>query len=293
MQPIKALVSLLALAFAPLAFSQATPQFEVASIKPSAENQNYTVNIGIHIDGQQFSCSYYSITDYVRMAYNAKQYQIVAPDWMASQRFDIKARIPAGVGSGREQLQEMVKALLIERFHLKVHKDSKEFPVYALEIAKGGSKLKETPVEKGAEAAPAAATNISASGSAQGVNLDYGNGSYFSFKDDKIEAGKLDMKRFAEIMSRFTDKPVIDMTGLPGNYDFELKISEEDHRAMQIRAAISAGVQLPPQAMKLLEFSSGDSVASALQALGLKLESRKAPLETIVIDSADKIPTDN
>ena len=291
MQPTRAL---LALAFAPLAFSQATPQFEVASIKPSAEGGINSVNMGVHIDGQQFSCSFFSLVDYIRMAYNVKQYQIVAPDWMASQRFDIKARIPAGVGSGREQLQEMVKALLIERFHLKVHKESKEFPVYALEIAKGGSKLKETPVEKGAEAAaPTAATNVSASGGPQGVNVDMGNGAYFTFADNKIEAGKLDMKRFAEMMSRFTDKPVVDMTGLPGNYDFSLKMTDEDYRAMQIRAAISAGVPLPPQAMKLLEFSSGDSIATALQALGLKLESRKAPLETIVIDSADKIPTEN
>jgi uncharacterized protein (TIGR03435 family) len=288
MQPTRVF---LALAFAPLAFSQAQPQFEVASIKPSVEGANNTVNIGIHIDGAQFSCNSFSLVDYVRTAYDVKQYQVIAPDWMASARFDIKGRLPEG--SNRDQVREMVKALLMERFHLKVHKESKEFPVYALEVAKGGAKLKKTPVDPAADPAPVTATNAQATGGPQGVNVNMGNGTSFTFADNKIEVTKMDMKRFAEMLARFSDKPVIYMTGLTGNYDFVIKMTEEDYRAMQIRSAISAGVVLPPQAMRLLELSSGDSVASAMQALGLKMESRKAPLEVIVIDSADKTPTDN
>ena len=85
----------------------------------------------------------------------------------------------------------------------------------------------------------------------------------------------------------------VDMTNLKGNYDFVLELSPEDFRAMGIRSAISAGVALPPQAIQMAEAASGDSLSNAMQKLGLKLESRKAPLEVIVIDHAEKTPSDN
>jgi uncharacterized protein (TIGR03435 family) len=183
----------------------------------------------------------------------------------------------------------MLQSLLAERFHVKVHKDSKEFPVYALVVDKGGSKLKESPVEEG----EVKGADVTASGGPQGVTISLGNGSFFTFADNKLEGKKLDMPRFAETLARFTDRPVVDMTGLKGNYDFSLKVSEEDYNAMRIRSAITAGVVLPPQAMRLLELSSGDSLHSAMLALGLRLEARKAPLEVVVVDSADKTPTEN
>ena len=89
------------------------------------------------------------------------------------------------------------------------------------------------------------------------------------------------------------DKPVVDMTGLTGTYDVLLNFTEEDYRAMLIRSAINAGVVLPPQARQLMEAASGDSVASAMQAAGLKLEPRKAPLDVLVIDHAEKTPSAN
>jgi uncharacterized protein (TIGR03435 family) len=69
-------------------------------------------------------------------------------------------------------------------------------------------------------------------------------------------------------------------------------LSEDDYRAMLIRSAVAAGVQLPPQALRLMETSDG-SLFSALKPLGLKLESRKAPIEMLVVDSALKTPTEN
>ena len=125
--------ALFALVFAPFVFGQTLPQFEVASIKHSTEGADYTVNVGVHIDGAQVSCTYLSLVDYLRMAYDVKQYQVIAPDWMASERFDIKARLPEGSKGGTE-LRDMIKSLLAERFHLKLHNDSKEFPVYALVV---------------------------------------------------------------------------------------------------------------------------------------------------------------
>jgi uncharacterized protein (TIGR03435 family) len=97
----------------------------------------------------------------------------------------------------------------------------------------------------------------------------------------------------ANALSAFMDRPVVDMTNLKGNYDFVLELSPEDFRAMGIRAAMAAGVALPPQAIQMAEAASGDSLSNALDKLGLKLESNRAPLEVIVIDHAEKTPSDN
>lgn len=277
-----------AFALAAAALGQ-TPQFEVASIKASGPGAaDYSVSLGVHIDGAQVSCNYYALVDYVRLAYDLKNYQVIAPEWMASSRFDVKARIPEGKAS---QVREMFQSLLEERFHLKAHREQREFPVYALVADKSGTRLKESPADEGSE--PAKGANVTAEGGPQGVNVSLGNGSFFSFADNKVEGKKLTMAYFAQMMSRFNDRPVVDMTGLTGKYDFEMKLSDEDYNAMRIRSAISAGIQLPPQAMKLLEYASGDSIANGLKALGLKMEPRKTPLTVLVVDSADKTPTGN
>ena len=94
-------------------------------------------------------------------------------------------------------------------------------------------------------------------------------------------------------LSAFMNRPVVDMTNLKGKYDFVLEFSPEDFRAMGIRAAIAAGVAPPPQAIQLAEAASGDSLSIALEKLGLKLESHKAPIEALVIDHCEKAPTEN
>ena len=101
------------------------------------------------------------------------------------------------------------------------------------------------------------------------------------------------MPAFADTLARFVDRPVVDMTELKGSYDFALEFTPEDFRAMMVRAAITAGVALPPEAMRALEGVSGNSLFAGIQSLGLKLEGRKAPLEVLVIDHAEKVPTDN
>lgn len=274
-----------------LAQTAARTEFEVASIKPSAPVVD-RVNIGVHVDGAQVRCTYLSIRDYIRMAYNVKDHQIAGPDWMASQRFDIAAKVPEG---GREKIREMLQALLTDRFHMKFHHDTKEFPVYALVVGKGGPKMKESPLDPEGEnpQGGSGAVNVTASGGRGGVAVNLGRGSFFNFADNKLEGRKLTMKTFADTLARFTDRPVIDMTGLTPSYDFTLDFTPEDYRAMQIRSAIAAGVVLPPEAIKLLEGNSGDSLFSSIAALGLKLDTRKAPLEVMVIDEVLKAPTEN
>lgn len=280
-------------AFSAGIFAQAPPaanlEFEVASIKPSGAVPLGTMAIGVHIDGAQVTCNYFSLRDYIRMAYRVKDYQIVAPEWVTSQRFDISAKIPAGVPSSK--VPEMMKTLLEDRFQLKYHNEKKEFAVYGLTAPKGGGKLKESTVEAGE--APKDTVNVSAGGSEKGTNVNLGNGSSFAFGSGKLDAKKVTMTVLADMLARFVDKPVVDMTELKGNYDILINISPEDFQAMQIRAAITAGVQLPPQVQQMAATSIGDSLHIGMEALGLKLEGKRAPLDTLVVDGANKAPSAN
>jgi uncharacterized protein (TIGR03435 family) len=291
----------LLLALAGIAASlQAQPQFEVASIRPSEPITEQGVTAGVHIDGAQVRCVLLSLKDYVRMAYKVKDYQIQGPDWMASERFDIVAKIPAGATA--EQVPEMVGALLADRFQMKMHRDSKEFAVYGLMVGKGGPKLKASAPDAPDANAPAGgaeagkgAVNVVAAASNSGTVIDLGKGSSISisYANNRIEGKKVAMPGFADMLARFTDKPVVDMTQIQGTYDFSLEFSPEDFRVMIIRAAVIAGATLPPEALKLLDSAPGDSMPNALETVGLKLEPRKAPLEILVIDRMEKAPSDN
>jgi uncharacterized protein (TIGR03435 family) len=278
------------------AFGQTTavsPQFEVASIRPSSPTPPERLAIGLHIDGAQARFTYLSLKDYIRMAYRVQLYQVESPEWMAGARFDISAKIPDGVD--RDKVPEMLQTLLADRFGLKFHRESKDFPVYAMIRGKGDLKVKESPddtppASDGTKQQP---IDVTASGSRAGTTVNLGPGSYFTFGNDRIEVKKLDMVRFADVLSRFTDRPVVDMTGLKGRYDLEFEVTPDDYRTMMIRAAIAAGVKLPPEAYRLLSEGAGDSLFSAIQGLGLKLDPRKAPLEVLVVDHAETKPTEN
>jgi uncharacterized protein (TIGR03435 family) len=151
--------------------------------------------------------------------------------------------------------------------------------------------MKEWPPDP--DAANAAAVDVKVSGSREGTTLDFGRGSTFSFGNTRIDCRKLTMPAFADLLARFVDRPVVDMTALKGSYDFGMDFTPEDFRAMMVRGALTAGVALPPEAMRALEGVSGNSLFSAIQILGLKLDRRKAPIEVLVIDPAEKVPTEN
>jgi uncharacterized protein (TIGR03435 family) len=279
------------------AFAQTAPQFEVASIRPSAPMTGDHIDVGVHVDGSQIRVVSLNLKDYISTAYKLKIYQIQGPDFMGGERFDITAKLPAG--AKESDVPDMLKALLADRFQMKAHLDTKDFPVYGLVVAKGGLKMKESPPDPDTDAGDpgerpkAPATNVSGSGGRGGVHIEYGHGSFFTMADNKFIARKLPMASFAELLGRFEDRPVVDMTGLKGSYDFDLEFTPEDYMAMLIRSAIAAGVTLPPEALRALSGSSGDSLLNALERLGLKLETRKAPLEILVIDHIEKAPTAN
>ena len=267
-------------------------EFEVASIKPSAATPlTGGIHAALQLDGAQFHCSYFSLKDYIRMAYKLKDYQIVGPDWMASERFDIHAKLPNG-GAG-DKVLEMLQTLLEQRFQLKTHRDSKEFSVYAVMVGKGGLKLTESPLDPVPEEDAGKGVNVSADGGARGTMVRLGRGAYFSLADNKFEARKLTMAQLADSVGRFVERPVVDMTELKGTYDLTLEFTPEEYHTLLIRMAMAAGVNLPPEVVRMLEGASDESLFKGLQATGLKLESRKAPLEVLVIDSASKTPIAN
>jgi uncharacterized protein (TIGR03435 family) len=281
-----------------LAFGQAPPErpeFEVASIKPSASAGVDRVQVGVHIDGSQVSCASLSLKEYIAIAYRVKNYQVSGPDWISSERFDITAKLPAA-GAAKD-VPVMLQALLEDRFQMKMHRESRDFPVYAMVAGKNGLKLQESAPDSGKDSQSGGpgggGVNVAASGERRGVSINYGNGSYFTFADDKLEGKKLTAAAMADVLARFSDRPVVNMTNLKGEYDFLLELSPEDFRAMLIRSAVGAGVALSPRALQLAAAASGDSLFNAMEKLGLKLESRKAPVEVLVIDHIEKMPTEN
>jgi uncharacterized protein (TIGR03435 family) len=275
-------------------FAQSTPapQFEVASIRLSDPLDQGTVQVGLHVDGSQIRVARFTLRDYAGMAYRMKISQISGPDWISTQRFDIAGTIPKGVSTS--QIPEMVQALLADRFQLKMHREKKEFPVYALLVGKGPLKAKEVPPDANDDPdEPKGTVNVAAGGSAAGVSVNLGHGSSWSFVPNRFEAKKMTMAQIAAYLERFADRTIVDMTDLKGQYDFAFDVNPDDYRPMLIRSAIAAGAVLPPQALSLLDNSSPASLADAVAQTGLKLEARKAMLDVIVVDDAVKTPSAN
>jgi uncharacterized protein (TIGR03435 family) len=271
------------------AFGQSRKEFEVASIRAVGDEPVNQVAAGIRIDGSQVHVTALSLRDYIGVAYQKRINQVVGPDWLGTQRFDISAKIPDG--GKREDVNEMMKSLLEERFGMKAHTEMKEFPVYALEVAKTGLKVVETaPADSFSNSR---GVNVAAGGSAAGVMINLGEGSFFSLGTSSVQTKKLSMSTFADMLTRFLDRPVVDMTNLKGAYDLDLPLTPEDRIVMLIRSAIGAGVVLPPQALALLDAGSSDSLSDSLSKVGLLLERRRAELEVVVVDQIQKTPTEN
>jgi uncharacterized protein (TIGR03435 family) len=153
--------------------------------------------------------------------------------------------------------------------------------------------MKESPVEPADSSGERKSFDVTTSVSQTGTTINYGNGMYITFGNNAFEGKKVPGSAIAEMLDRFVGRPVVDMTELKGNCDFKMQFAPEDFLAMMMRAAGAAGVTLPPEALKLIDASNGDSLFTAVEALGLKLEQRKAPIEVLVIDHIEKSPTDN
>jgi uncharacterized protein (TIGR03435 family) len=284
---------LAALALGATLAAQTRPEFEVASIRPSTAPRDRVgvAAVGLHVDGSQVRISGLSLREYVITAYGLPPQQISSPDWLGEARFDLAAKIPDGVPA--TEVREMLQSLLADRFKMTVHHETKELPVYALVVAPDGPKLTAAAAAADAPAASQPGVNVSAGGADLGASADLGGGSSFTLANDRIQMRRMTAPAMARLLTRLADRPVVDATGLSGTYDIDLQLSPDQYRAVLVRAAVNNGTALPPRALRLLDLAGGDPVADALDQVGLSLDPRKAPLDTLVIDSIQKTPTDN
>jgi uncharacterized protein (TIGR03435 family) len=230
--------------------------FEAASIKLSGPRSVRGSAGGPgSSDPGQYTFERATLFDLIAQAYDVNDFQISSTFPLDQQRFDLVVKIP--VGATKEQFRAMMQTLLAERFHLKVHMVSKEFPALDLTVANGGPKLEE---------AAAGQPGISSRFSMEG-----------GFEIAHVAARKASLARLAMMLSRPNDPPVLDRTGLTGTYDFTLDYSTE-------RGA-TAGPSVPP--------SAPDLAVALRQQLGLQLVRKKEPFDVVVVDAVDKMPTAN
>ena len=270
------------------AWAQKLPEFEVASIKPTPEGTVVGAAVGLRITGSQVRISGLSLKDYIGMAYSLEPPQVIAPEWTAQLRLDISANLPPD--GTREQIPQMLQALLADRFALKVHKESRESPIYALVIGKGGLKLKGTPVDP--DAPRPVALEAGAAGSNAGLVLNLGQGT-FTLAANKLEAKDLTLTDLAGALTRFAERKTIDATGNTDRFTFSLDLAQEDYQFALIRAAVNNGVVLPPQVTRLLDTAPSNVLGQYIAKTGLELEERKAPLDVVVVDSVSRAAAAN
>jgi uncharacterized protein (TIGR03435 family) len=261
-----------------IAFAQQAPdepRFEVASIKPSDPNPQNPMFIGMSADGAMVKYTNITLRDCIRGAYRARDFQIVGPDWMTKARFEIDAKLPPGTST--DQIPEMLRALLIERFKLEVRRDMKEQNVYALVVGNGGAKLK-----------PAERKTDNTSPKALGPDGKPREPMMFAFPpsgDVTITAPSASLASLVGLMSRWTARPVVDLTGVEGQYEFKLTFAAEAN------SGLPANTPQPGAAATSAE--PAPSVFDAVKQYGLRLEARKAPIEMFTVIHLEKTPTEN
>jgi uncharacterized protein (TIGR03435 family) len=231
--------------------------FEVASIKRSQPTGRGT---GVGTDPGRLTIRNASLQFCIGWAYAVEDYQIAGPGWLDSEHFDIVAK--AERGALEDRLRLMLRTLLTDRFKLALHRETKELSVYALTVVKEGAKIHAVKAD-----------GKSRTGGGRG----------------HLIGQKISMPEFADLLTmagqRELGRPVIDKTGLKGVFDIALNWTPENPR--------SAGGN-DPVARTTAENTLRPDIFGALQQqLGLRLESQKGPVEILVIDRAEKVPTEN
>lgn len=176
----------------------ASPSFLVATIKPSAPDETRE---GFPSDGRHLSCIRETVDTILTVAYGIHIKQIAnAPEWLGKDRYDISGVADLPGIPDLEQQQQMWRKLLADRFHLQFHRETRQIPIYALTMAKGGPILKVADVNE--------PINTGNSGGAGRRTLRFTN---------------MPMSGFVLNMNWYLDRPIVDQTKLPGRYDFTLR----------------------------------------------------------------------
>jgi uncharacterized protein (TIGR03435 family) len=225
----------------------ADPDWEVVTVKAVDSDDPSS---GFQVLGRQIFMERESVSSMVEFGYGIHRKQIAgAPEWAESQRWNVEG-VPNVAGRpDMQQYESLVRKILAERFGLKVHRETRELPVYALTVAKDRPKV------------------VKSKGDPNG-SLDM---------HDRINAGQRRIQvtngsiaDMALILKFYTDRPVVDQTGLSGRYDFQLAWTFDETRAPT-------------------DGSAAPSLFTAVQEqLGLKLEPVKAAADVLVIDKVER-----
>jgi uncharacterized protein (TIGR03435 family) len=232
--------------------STARPAFEVASVKPNKSGERRS---GMRPYPERLTATNSTLKQLILYAYHLQGYQVAGPGWIGTERYDVAAK--AETSTSTEQLRLMLQTLLAGRFKLQFHREKKELPVYWLVAAKNGPKLShdESLLDKGPPTQP---------------------GLMFMAQRSNLED-------FAAALTRFVGRPVLDRTGISGQFVFYLDWTAAPTAGADIATADAAG---PPPA------ANASFVTALHEKFGLKLEAGKAPIEMLVIDNAEK-PSEN
>ena len=237
-----------------------SPAFEVATIKPVESNEKagrYIVMQG----NNRFVVKYYTLKLLIAAAYDLSPKVISGgPAWCDSDHFDIMALTPGDIRPAREDQMAMLRGLLADRFKLRFHREQKSLSYYQLDVAPGGSRLKQS---KAVASDPDALIST-------------------VFPDHiHLPARNATMTEFASVLQRAVlDRPVVDNTGLQGKFDFDLDWAPDETQF---------GGELPSSAA---ESTSPPFFVAINQELGLQIQAKKGPISAMVIDTA-QLPSPN
>jgi uncharacterized protein (TIGR03435 family) len=264
--------------------SPVQPSFEVASVRrvPLGTGGGMSGGPGTS-DPERIAYTNVVLHPVLAIAYGEP---VFGPDWLDSERYDIMAKVPAG--ATKEEANLMMRDLLVRRFGLALHHESKDFPGYELTVAKNGPKLREWFEGPDSPTLPPLRPQESASlpRDRNGFpHLPAGrSGMAFGFTGTgrtHVEAGQQTIAGLATWLGSHLNGPVIDKTELSGKYSFTLEFELEGDVVAQVGDLDDAGGPAP-------------SLFGALQQqLGLKLEEKKLRRDVLVIDHIEKVPTEN
>jgi uncharacterized protein (TIGR03435 family) len=255
-------------------------EFEAVSIKPNKSGVT-SFRSGFTVDG--FRAEDADVRWLVQQAYGVSDYFLSGvSDWLNTERYDVEAKMDTSVADTLSKLtpaqlklvqQQMLQTLLAARLNLKIHRETKDEPVYFLVIGKNGPKLQDAKTTD-------TRTFLNADGSPARSRMQIGAGKGGA---EEVQAFSTSMKTLGDFLTRQLSRPVLDKTGLTGAYDFTLEWVPETAPTPSPDAANAVTLPGVP----------GAYLFTALQQqLGLKLEPGKGPVEIIVIDHVER-PSEN
>jgi uncharacterized protein (TIGR03435 family) len=259
-----------------------TQQFDVATMKLNNSGANTSFNR--IMPGGRLSSENAPLRALIVSAYEVRFSQLSGgPSWLDSAHYDIEARgqLKPGI-KVTNQINLMLQALLADRLKLKIHKETKEMPIYALTVAKNGPKLQASQDDPCFD--PIGGQEPPIADLASGRIRPCGG---FSNAPGQMLGSRVTMAKFASSLSAKAGRTVVDRTGLTGTYELALKWARDD-------SATPPTPDVPDAPASATFDGQGPSIFTALQEqLGLRLEAEKGPVEILVIDHVEKTPTPN